>query len=324
MTTSPDQPAQKIRSARDPLAKRRAPRIRAQRLVNSIIGPFHLAPDAVILGAARSGTTSIQERMRQHPGFLACPTREIHFFDVDIQWSLGFGHYRRNFPFIWERAAAIRAGRGPALVGESSPYYLAHPFSPERLQACIPNARLIALLRDPTERAISHWNWRVNRGHESRSFEEAVREELTLLRDLPPGGSPGVLREGEDWEDDDGGIVSRSGVYARVGSTPRVRRWQAYLARGIYLEQVQRWHAVFPREQLLILISERYFADPEASLARLWEHLGLPNVPTQDEKRNARKNKATIDPAVIEEVRTFFRPHNAALEAYLGESLGWR
>lgn len=308
----------------DPLARRSSPRLRAGRIVNGVLGPLHVAPDAIILGAARAGTTSILNHMRSHPGFLACPSRELHFFDVDTRWSLGLGAYRRNFPFVWERMAAVRGGRGPALSGENSPYYLAHPYVPERLRASLPDVRLVALLRDPTERAISHWNWRVNRGQEKRSFEEAAEEELRLLADLPPGGSAGVLARDRADGDDAEGIGSRSGAYARVGATPRERRYLAYLARGIYLEQLRRWHASFPREQLLILVSERYFADPEPSLARLWAHLDLPVVPTSDPVKNARKRKSAVDPAMVERVRDFFRPHNAALEAYLGEPLGWR
>jgi len=307
-------------AARDPLARRTSPRLLAGRVVASALGPLHVAPDVIILGAARAGTTSILNHMRSHPGFLACPSRELHFFDVDVRWSLGIGAYRRNFPFRWERAAALRAGRGPALCGENSPYYLAHPFVPERIFATLPDVRLVALLRDPTERAISHWNWRVNRGQEKRSFEEAADEELAALADLPPGGSGEIPTDAEP----EGGLGGRSGAYARVGATPRVRRYQAYLARGIYLEQVRRWHAIFPREQLLLLVSEQYFADPEPSLARLWAHLDLPVVPTIDPVRNARKKKSEVRPETIDRVRDFFRPHNAALEAYLGEPMGWR
>ena len=62
----------------------------------------------------------------------------------------------------------------------------------------------------------------------------------------------------------------------------------------------------------------------DLSLARLWAHLGLAVVPTSDPVKNARKRKSEVDPATVERVRAFFRPHNEALEAYLGESLGWR
>jgi len=288
-------------SRRDPLARDRAPGYLVARVTSGILGRLHVEPDFIIVGAARAGTTGLLNQMRSHPGIHFCAREELHFFDVEGRWNQGPGFYRRRFPRRSAKAAAIRAGRGPALSGENSPYYLAHPDAPVRVRATLPDVRLIALLRDPTERAISHWNWRVNRQQETRGFEEVVEQELALLGDLPPGDP----------------------AYARVEDDQWARRNRAYLARGIYLEQLQRWHAVFPRAQLLTLVSERYYADPATSMGRIWAHLDLPRAPVKEGVRNARRTKRSLDPVLVERVRAFFRPHNAALEAYLGEPLDW-
>lgn len=285
----------------DPLARERAPAYLLAQATGAILGRRHVMPDFIIVGAARAGTTGVLNQMRTHPGILFCAREELHYFDIEGRWSRGPGHYRRRFPHHSARAAAVRDGRGPALSGENSPYYLAHPYAPERVRATVPDVRLIALLRDPTDRAISHWNWRFNRQQEARPFEAIVDEELTLLADLPPGGT----------------------AYTRVRDDQWARRNRAYLARGIYLEQLRRWHAVFPREQLLTIVSERYYTDPAASMERVWAHLGLPSAPVAEAVRNARARRLPIDPEVVARVRAFFRPHNAALEAYLGESLDW-
>ncbi len=316
----------------DPLARDRAPGYLVAQVTSGLLGRRHVEPDFIIVGAARAGTTGLLNQMRTHPGIQFCAREELHFFDVDGRWSQGPGYYRRRFPRRATKAAAIRAGHGPALSGENSPYYLAHPFVPERVRATLPDVRLIALLRDPTERAVSHWNWRVNRQQETRSFEEIVEEELALFGDLPPGGAvPGLAgadRTGTSQPRFDAtaganGVEGRSGAYARVEDDQWARRNRAYLARGIYLEQLQRWHAVFPREQLLTLVSERYYADPAGSMERIWAHLGLPSAPVTEAVRNARRKKAPLDPAVVARVRAFFRPHNAALQAYLDEPLDW-
>ncbi|MFN8620702.1 MAG: sulfotransferase [Chloroflexota bacterium] len=311
-------------TAEDPLARQRGPGYLLARAISPLKERRHVTPDFLIVGAARAGTTSVLNHLRSHPGVLFCPRQELHFFDVEGRWSQGLGSYVERFPRRSEKEAAIKAGRGPALSGENSPYYLAHPYVAERVHATLPQARLIALLRDPTDRAISHWNWRYNQKQEPRGFEELVEEELTALADLPPGGSANVLATaGADAVKGKGGVAARSAAYATTADSQWARRNQAYLARGIYLEQLQRWHAVFPREQLLVVISERYYRDTDAELRRVFDHVGLPWAATEDTKPNARKKKLDIDPAVVARVRAFFRPHNAALAAYLGDDPGW-
>lgn len=309
----------------DPLARQRAPGYLLARALSPLHERRHVRPDFLIVGAARAGTTSVLNHLRSHPGVLHCPRQELHFFDVEGRWSQGLGSYLQHFPRRQEKAAAIAAGRGPALSGENSPYYLAHPFVAERVRATLPTVRLIALLRDPTDRAISHWNWRYNQKQEPRPFEELVEEELAALADLPPGGSAKALASagGAAAVKGTGGVEARSAAYATTPDSQWARRNQAYLARGVYLEQVQRWHAVFPREQLLVVISERYYRDTDTQLRRVFDHVGLPWAKTEDSKPNARKKKLDIDPALVARVRAFFRPHNAALAAYLGEDPGW-
>jgi len=308
----------------DPLARQRAPGYLLAQVTSGILGRRHVDPDFIIVGAARAGTTGLLNQIRTHPDVLFCAREELHFFDIEGRWSQGPGYYRRKFPRRTAKAAAIREGHAPALSGENSPYYLAHPYAPERVHATVPTVRLIALLRDPTDRAISHWNWRFNREQETRSFAALVDEELALLADLPPGGAVPVFSgDAATGRPGTAGVEGRSAAYARVKDDQWERRNRAYLARGIYLEQLQRWHAVFPREQLLTIVSERYYTDPDASLARVWQHLGLPPAPTEPATRNARAKKLPIDPALVARLRTFFRPHNAALEDYLGEPLGW-
>lgn len=305
----------------DPLARQHGPRVLLDRGLATVQGRGHVLPDFIILGAARAGTTGLLNQLRPHPGVLFCAREELHYFDVEGRWSLGPGSYRRKFPTRDAKKAAKRAGRGPAISGENSPFYLAHPYAPERVKATVPKARLIALLRDPTDRAISHWNWRWNRQQEIRPFAEVVEEELRLLADVPPGGA---MPAGTGGLGKATGVKARSAAYARVGNDERTQRNRAYLARGIYQEQLQRWHALFPREQLLIVVSERYYADPAGELARVWSHLGLPpGPPPEPATKNARRNKEALDPAVVARVRAFFQPHNAALEAYLGEPMGW-
>ena len=116
----------------------------------------------------------------------------------------------------------------------------------------MPGARLIALVRNPVDRALSHYNHEVALGREPLSFEEALAAEEMRL-------------EGE---------------VERLCGDPRYfsREWwsHTYKARGRYAEQLERWLAVFPREQLLILPSEELLAEPERAHAQVLEFLGAP------------------------------------------------
>ena len=125
-------------------------------------------PDFLIAGAKRGGTTSLWKWLQQHPGVLPMfpavqQIKSPHFFD--IHWTRGERWYRSHFP---TRAAVDRAagrlGYRP-VVGEASPYYMFHPFAPERVAATAPDAKVIMLLRDPVDRAYS--NFRERRGSDA-------------------------------------------------------------------------------------------------------------------------------------------------------------
>src|SRR3954453_12461513 len=123
------------------------------------------------------------------------------------------------------------------LVGEASPSYLFHPLAPDRVARLLPDARLIALLRSPVERAFSHYQHEVALGREPLSFEEAIDREDERMR----GELEHMLRDpyyfSHTW-------------------------WNyTYVARGRYAEQLERWFADFPREQLLVLLTDELAAD---------------------------------------------------------------
>jgi hypothetical protein len=258
---------------------------------------LRLLPDFVILGAMRSGTTSLYELLAQHPRILPATRKEVHFFSS--HYANGPRWYRTHFPLAAEaRLRALRAG-GPVLTGEATPYYLFHPHAPRRLHAVLPHARLIALLRDPVDRAYSLYRLNLVTGMETLSFDaaldredERLREETQLLRDVE---------------------------YYRS----RSHRLYSYVARGRYLSQLAAYHHYFPRDQLLVLRSEDYFADARGTLARVLEFLGLgPDVPDAIRFPAPLRRPAVPAPAA-ERLRRLFAPHNERLYRYLGVDFGW-
>jgi hypothetical protein len=247
-------------------------------------------PDFLIIGAQKAGTTALYAYLRRHPAITGPSWKEVSYFDR--HFARGEAWYRGNFP------NRIRA-RGK-LVGEASPSYVFHPLGPERVRALVPEARLVALVRNPVDRALSHYHHEVALGREPLSFEDALAAEEERLR-------------GEEER-----LAADPGYFSRAW-------WShAYKARGRYAEQLERWLAVFPREQLLILPSEDLGAEPERTHARVLDFLGaaphrLDAYPRVYERRYEAMNADTRERLAAE-----FKAPNRRLYELLGRDLGWR
>ena len=269
-------------------------RKQARRIRGHLLGPRHLLPDFIIIGAARSGTTHLLGQLNAHPNVLEGP-RETHFFDSH-RYTYGLSWYRLRFPVNKARRQAYAEGLHPVLTGESSPSYLSYPNAPARVARGVPAAKLLVLLRDPALRAASHWAWCLRQCGETRSFREAVEAEIGA-----PGDSAGI----------------RVPIDKRV-SDPLVVR------RGIYQPQLERWLTHFPQDQMLIIQSERWFADPPDVMAQV---CGFLDLPERDElprvMRNRNKPHEPFDDETLARLHDFYRPYNDELAEYLGMDLDW-
>jgi hypothetical protein len=127
-------------------------------------------PDFVVIGAQKCGTTFFYSLLTGHPNVDQAAVKEVHYFDKQKNFSKGIEWYRRCFP------TPTREDGRRSITGEASPSYLISRHAPERLASAVPDARLIVLLRNPVDRAYSHYHMVVARGHERRSFEEAIEE----------------------------------------------------------------------------------------------------------------------------------------------------
>jgi hypothetical protein len=191
----------------------------------------------------------------------------------------------------WYLAHFPKRGEYP-LVGEASPFYLVHPEAARRASQLVPGARLIALLRDPVARAWSMYHLKTKRGLETLPFAEALdREQERLAADPDPVGAA--------W------------------------RHHSYQARGEYAAQLERWFAAFPREQMLVLKSEDFFADPAREMAGVHRLLGLSPVSGQRYKPYHLADYPPLDPAIDRRLRDYFAPHNRRLADLLGRDFGW-
>ncbi len=247
-------------------------------------------PSFVVIGTQKGGTTSLYYYLMGHPDVRPPARKEVGFFGY--RYRNGVDWYRAQFPLDLPGSRAI--------TGEASTSYLFHPAAPERLAQHLPDTRLIALLRNPVERAHSHFLHSQRSGREPLSFEEALaREQERLAPIWPHLGDPEY-------------------------PIPRALALYSYKARGRYWEQLERWYRVFDRSRLLVLRSEDLFEDPAGCFAHVLAFLALRAwQPVRFERHNPRVQTDNMTPAVRQSLARYFEPHNQVLYRELGRDFGW-
>jgi hypothetical protein len=256
-----------------------------------LTGPLRGLPSLLIIGAQRSGTTSLFNYLAQHPHVLEPLGKEIHYFD--LHYARGIRWYRGRFPF----SPRLRA---PVITMDASPYYLAHPRAAERAAQLLPQVKLIAMLRNPIERAFSHYQHEVRDGRETLTFEQALDREAERLA----GEEERLQRE--------------PGYYSYN------HHRYSYTRRGLYLEQLQRWMGHFPRSQLFVLQSEALFRDPAGMSEQVYRFLGLAPHRLAHYKPFYRGDyERGISEALRARLVAYFEPHNRELYRWLGQEFDW-
>lgn len=205
-----------------------------------------ILPNFLIVGAQKAGTTTLSEVLQQHSRIFIPIAKELHFFDDPKKYSKGLSYYSSLFSGA-ENAEAI---------GEITPVYLFYPDIPEKIANMPGKAiKIIIVLRNPADRAISHFKMEVSRRHEKRTFAQAMNE-----------GIEG-LKNGVNYNPDNN-----------------------YLDRGFYAGQIKNYFRFFPAEHVLIIIFEEDFIQNRvATIKRIFNFLGVENenVKTDISKRQA-------------------------------------
>lgn len=249
-----------------------------------------MLPSFLIIGGQRCGTTSLYRYLSEHPDVHPGLVKEIQFFTLN--YGKGVDWYRSQFP--------LESAGGHSF--DASPYYLFHPAAPERASRLLPGARLIALVRNPVDRAFSHYQHNTGNGVEDLSFEEALEAEEGRL----------------------------AGEEERLASDPgyssAAHRRYSYVARGMYEPQLKRWFDRYDRSALKVLVSEEFFADPAVIFAEVLEFLGLPEFAPPSYEAYTRRGRwggPPLSPETRRRLNEVFREPNQRLEALLGRSLPW-
>jgi hypothetical protein len=277
-------------------------------------------PNFLIVGAAKCGTTSLADWLRAHPDVWIPPEKELMFFDRDD----------RADDTAWYRACFAGAG-DEAAVGEASPTYMTSPKALDRIAALLPGVRVIVMLRQPVDRAYSHyWHWREREG-EGRSFAKVVAFEL----------QPGRAEETGRWD------------------AKHPERY-SYLAHGNYCRQLDWLAERFPAEAQHVILFDDFRRDPAAVYRAVCRFLGVDDEPVPEDvgavsnptvrfepewlwrafirvrlgrwipdragaaiyHRMKRTGYPPMDPAIRERLLAHYAPEREALAGRLGRDLG--
>lgn len=250
-------------------------------------------PDFLLIGTQRGGTTSLYRYLESHPDVRwPALVKGPHWFDVHYDESARW--YRSYFPLV-----SPVGGERTWQTGEACPYYLFHPAVPKRVAAHLPDVRLVAVIREPVSRAWSHYQHERQRGFEELGFEDALdAEEERLEPELPQLHRPDFVGHHH--------------------------RHHSYASRGMYAEQIRRYHHHLPPEQLLILTSDELRHDTQGSFDRVCDFLGLPHHELGVVPAHNARAYASMDEDLRERLRDHVAGPNAELQELLGEPLdGW-
>ena len=255
----------------------------ASRPAGQVPGPGRL-PTFLVVGAQRSGTTSLYEYLAAHPDVFMATPKELHFFDRHL--DRGVDWYRSRF----------EGARGERAVGEATPAYLYVPSAAEGMADVVPECRLVAVLRNPVDRAFSHYLLERGRGWEDRSFEDAIDAEPERL-------ASGSIDE----------LLHHS-----------------YVDRGRYVRQLRRIGERFARSALLVLLFEDLRDRPEDTYREVCRFLGvdegfrppvLGRVYNAADASRRRRDAGRMARAVRRRLLEAFRADNDALGEWLGRDL---
>lgn len=235
--------------------------------------------DFIIAGTQKGGTTALDEYLRSHPEICMADQKEVHYFDVDenfIKTNIDYSEYHSNF----------FPNASQKIIGESTPIYMYWKAAPERIYNYNPNIKIILVLRNPIDRAYSHWNMECQKKRDTLSFWDAITTESERCS----------------------------------ADFPKQHRYFSYVDRGFYSVQIERLWQYFPKQNMLILKNEDIRYEADKTLKMVCEFLGVSSFNIGKEKDvHSRKYKEKMS---IKERQYLANIYSEEIK-YLEKILGW-
>ena len=255
-------------------------------------------PDFVIIGAQKCGTTSLYHFVVMHPAIAPAYKKEVDYFSV--RYKFGKLWYRSHFPTNLSRRYFYKKTKQKLLSGEASPTYIFYPTVSGRMKEMLPDIKLIAILRNPVDRAYSQYHHNIRHKNETLSFEKAVE----LEEERCAGEKERLIREPD--------------------FVPVHYRKHSYLARGIYADQLENWFKHYSKRQFLILTTEDFRKNSQQTLDQVFDFLGVHSFKVENLRdRNIGNYKKRMNEDTRKFLIEYFKPHNERLSKLLQRSFDW-
>jgi hypothetical protein len=270
---------------------------------NSIRGPYYtyvkrglkgitassrVLPDFIIIGTVRSGSTSLYYNICEHPSILPAEYDEIGFFDSN--YHLGINWYRTMFP-LQKNMDNVERETGISITGEDTPFYFWKKEAAERIHDILPDVKIIAIFRNPVDRAYSNYNLGLRMKSEKLTFEDAIEEEIQFLEN-----------------------------HSFLES---VNRNRSYISKGFYENQIKLWFNIFPRDQIHLLSTEDMHNNPQDTLLDIFRFLQTSDYRIQNpENRKAAEYKKMNDDT-RERLLKLYKPHNEKFFQIINQRFDW-
>ena len=262
-----------------------------------ISAPLHVLPDFVIVGAMKGGSTSLYNFVTQHPDIARAAQKEIGYFAN--KYKYGEKYYRSYFPTKLSAYLHKKQTHQKLLTGEASIAYLFFPAVPNRMKDLLPDIKLIIILRNPVDRAYSHY-WLAKRlNNETFPFEKAVELEEERC----------------------------AGEFERLLQDPYFIPTNfvnnSYLAGGIYADQLEHWFRCYNRNQFLFLSTEDFAKNPQQTLNQFFDFVGVRPLHAGNLKNLNVGNYEKMNESTRKFLVEYFKPHNKRLYKLLQRDFDW-
>ena len=247
-----------------------------------------IGPDFFIVGGMKCGSTSMFSYISQHPHVAEALKKEIHFFSTDMdKYKYGLDWYLSHFLPIPQSSGYI--------TGEASPCICQYGVA-QRVAEHFPHLKLIVLLRNPVDRALSHYGHNRSWHSQTHDFDSAIDAALNDERLKQP-------------------FLSAKNIHEIVECH--------YIKLGMYAYFLEEWMKFFPQENFLILQSEHFYADLPGTMAQVFKFLNLSDFEVPNYSNKLKGSYSSMKPELRKKLYDFYLPHNRKLEGILGKKIDW-
>ncbi len=233
---------------------------------------YRVAPDFIIAGTRKGGTTSLYNYLVQHPQILRAYEKEIRYFDYNSKKPISW--YKSHFPFSLYIKTLKKLKKKKIITGEATPNYIYTKKAIKGLSNINPHIKIIFMLRDPVKRAISDYKYAIRRQAKetvNTTFEKTLDLELEKFKTL-------------NIED----------IFENEDSFEIINSKLKYIGAGLYHYQIKNWLKEFPKSQILIIKSEDFFENPKEVHLKVLNFLGV-DVISLGKYKNFLEGKNTLN-----------------------------